>query len=469
MSARIKLPTPPQAQQHRPGQHPTETYRPGVLQTKTVATQAKKMPTAPPVYRPQAAPKVLQTKAATVLPPAAATRQLTPAAPHAYQPQPVPKVLQRKAALSTQTPGLAAKRPPAAPPVYRPHPEPKCLQAKRPAAPRSANQAKPSPVAAPAYRPQPTPRVLQLKKADGPGGGTRPAHAATPVHATAQATTQTRNGATPQPKVLRPGQWNAIQAKMIARLKTAYDEKSHQRVITDASLEGRMPTTVTKGQGDHTVASVLINRDVQGLVVGQTRLGAFMLLFQKMSELTDIKQKNINVEELIERYKEFFPRFKAFDEKEAEQVERGEDLNQVLEDMIENYVRAANKRHATAFTKKEKVTSGGGSEKKFIKALSNATNAETLATALYGLIDYDMTRNKTQNVQTCASVIMRAIDHALELKGIEALYAQHRQLILLLVTLMVKGGKIPSEQGQNVVNECAKRIPLHWLDYINND
>src|ERR1044072_9071558 len=117
MSARIKLPAPPQAQQHRPGQHPTQTYRPGVLQPKTVATQAKKMPTAPPVYRPQAAPKVLQTKAATTMPPAGATRQLTPAAPHAYQPQPTPKVLQRKAALPTQTPGLAAKQLLARPPA----------------------------------------------------------------------------------------------------------------------------------------------------------------------------------------------------------------------------------------------------------------------------------------------------------------------------------------------------------------
>src|ERR1044072_6672713 len=156
MSARIKLPAPPQAQQHRPGQHPTQTYRPGVLQPKTVATQAKKMPTAPPVYRPQAAPKVLQTKAATTMPPAGATRQLTPAAPHTYQPQPTPKVLQRKAALPTQTPGLAGEHPPRAPPPPPPPPPPR----PAPPPPKKSKTKKRQPAGAAGRGPRTRPRLI---------------------------------------------------------------------------------------------------------------------------------------------------------------------------------------------------------------------------------------------------------------------------------------------------------------------
>jgi hypothetical protein len=54
----------------------------------------------------------------------------TPAAPPVYRPQPVPKVLQRKEATVQSPPAVGPKHTPAAPPVYRPQPAPKVLQAK---------------------------------------------------------------------------------------------------------------------------------------------------------------------------------------------------------------------------------------------------------------------------------------------------------------------------------------------------
>lgn len=67
---------------------------------------------------------VAQPKIAT---PATTARQ--PVAPPVYRPQPVPRVLQKKSALSqSQTAPLT--RQPAAPPVYRPQPVPKVLQQK---------------------------------------------------------------------------------------------------------------------------------------------------------------------------------------------------------------------------------------------------------------------------------------------------------------------------------------------------
>jgi hypothetical protein len=50
------------------------------------------------------------------------------AAPPAYRPQPTPKVLQRKLATTPQT--IAGQRAPVAPPVYRPQSAPRCLQLK---------------------------------------------------------------------------------------------------------------------------------------------------------------------------------------------------------------------------------------------------------------------------------------------------------------------------------------------------
>lgn len=81
-----------------------------------------------------------------------------PAAPPAYRPQPVPRVLQRKMAGGQQTRAGQPPRLPIAPPVYRP-------EAKRVAQPQLAAtiQARKQPQAPPVYRPQPTPRVLQTK------------------------------------------------------------------------------------------------------------------------------------------------------------------------------------------------------------------------------------------------------------------------------------------------------------------
>lgn len=61
--------------------------------------------------------------------PQTANSQRKPVAPPAYRPQPVPKVLQRKA---LNTPAAAAEKPArvSAPPVYRPLPTPKILQRK---------------------------------------------------------------------------------------------------------------------------------------------------------------------------------------------------------------------------------------------------------------------------------------------------------------------------------------------------
>src|SRR5215211_1788896 len=78
-----------------------------------------------------------------------------PVAPPVYRPQPVPKVLQRKTAPGQNPPPAQPPHRPVAPPVYRPHAQPAIAQAKmaRPA------RNKAHPVAPPVYRPQPKPNA----------------------------------------------------------------------------------------------------------------------------------------------------------------------------------------------------------------------------------------------------------------------------------------------------------------------
>jgi hypothetical protein len=134
------------------------------------ASQVKPTPAAPPVYRPQPTPKVLQTKMASNQPPQSIQPPRAPVAPPVYRPEPK-KIVQPKMA-----PEAKAFTPPNAPPVYRP--ESKKLVQPKMAAAQSSNQPKQPPV----YRPQPTPRVLRKK--DSPTVATAPAqHEPTPPRA----------------------------------------------------------------------------------------------------------------------------------------------------------------------------------------------------------------------------------------------------------------------------------------------
>lgn len=81
-----------------------------------------KRPTAPPAYRPQPMPRVLQKKTASIRQSQAGQPHSTPTAPSVYRPEPR-KIVQPKMAAPAHTP-------PKAPPVYRPPSTPRALQKK---------------------------------------------------------------------------------------------------------------------------------------------------------------------------------------------------------------------------------------------------------------------------------------------------------------------------------------------------
>jgi hypothetical protein len=117
-------------------------FKPVVAQLKTdVLAQSVKRPVAPPVYRPQSTPKVLQTKSAPAQSPQAGQASRPPVAPPVYRPE-AKKAIQPKA-LTQQ------RKTPTAPPVYRP-------EQQRIAQPKMASTALAHtlPKAPPVYHPQ---------------------------------------------------------------------------------------------------------------------------------------------------------------------------------------------------------------------------------------------------------------------------------------------------------------------------
>lgn len=120
-------------------------------------------PTRPPLATQNS--KTVQRKPSQARPATTPPRANTPAAPPVYRPQPTPAVLQRKEPAgrpqvrATQTPPHAASnvtRRPAAPPVYRPQSAPKVLQAK-PALPRADAPSAPKAGPRAGFRPTPAP------------------------------------------------------------------------------------------------------------------------------------------------------------------------------------------------------------------------------------------------------------------------------------------------------------------------
>src|SRR5882672_5486095 len=87
------------------------------VQPKTAApSQNRKPPVAPPVYRSQPVPRVLQSKITAQ--PQRINQSSGPVAPPVYRSQPVPRVLQGKIAAQPQR--INQSSGPVAPPIYRP-------------------------------------------------------------------------------------------------------------------------------------------------------------------------------------------------------------------------------------------------------------------------------------------------------------------------------------------------------------
>ena len=181
----LKAPFPQRTLPNRQPAQPNHAQRFGaaaIRPTNNVAQPKMNRPVAPPVYRPQPAPRFLQGKlvvarqgqqsAAVVQPKLAnANSSQRPSAPPVYRPQ-QRAIVQPKMALQS-------RKPPVAPPVYRPG-------ATAGVQPKMSSGNRLTPTAPPVYRPQQT-NILQGKSAANPDSARQdnsPATGATNVRLT---------------------------------------------------------------------------------------------------------------------------------------------------------------------------------------------------------------------------------------------------------------------------------------------
>ncbi|MDQ1742083.1 MAG: hypothetical protein QOE23_422 [Pseudonocardiales bacterium] len=164
----------------------------------------------------------------------------------------------------------------------------------------------------------------------------------------------------------QPAASDATAAEVIRRLlvkvNTARIEDSKTRVIVEVLVAERAPTTVSKGQGDHTVAETLIVEAVRGICHLQQYWPAYVALLNNVPTFADSnKIDRYDVDAIIEE-------FRQTDEKTFTGMD-GEDQVASIERLIDTLIRSANKVPNSAFAKKEGLTSGGGKEKAAIEKI----------------------------------------------------------------------------------------------------
>lgn len=177
--------------------------------------------------------------------------------------------------------------------------------------------------------------------------------------------------------------------RLLVKVNTARIEDSKTRVIVGIQVAERAPTTVSKGQGDHTVAETLIVEAVQGICHLQQYWPAYVALLNNVTTFAESNK--------IDRYDvdAIIAEFRQTDEKTFTGMD-GEDQVASIERLIDTLIRSANKMPHSAFAKKEGLTSGGGNEKAAIEKIRELAGGGsvslgvllTVAPHIVELIDY---------------------------------------------------------------------------------
>lgn len=164
-----------------------------------------------------------------------------------------------------------------------------------------------------------------------------------------------------------------IQAMLIKVVTKRVD--AHTRQISKVLFEGRVPTVVTSGQGDHTVAEALMELRVEQFCLGKTHAEVAESIFQ-LFVLLDAEAKT--------RFKSDDNKMTALDQQKIQsdataykdmvaKGAEGEDLNEALSNLLTAFMRLWNKRAGSAYLRSEGMTSGGGDEKAGKKGIREVT------------------------------------------------------------------------------------------------
>jgi len=156
-----------------------------------------------------------------------------------------------------------------------------------------------------------------------------------------------------------PGRHPPIQA-MLVKVATKRQPGSDERVISNVDFEGRVPTTATKGQGDHTVAETLAEQALIRTCVGLTHAQAAGALREALPHLHDQTVALVGTARTALGFPEVVELLEVYTQLANHPAVEGEDRNTALEAFLEAFLRLWNKFPGSAYPRSAGFTSGGG-------------------------------------------------------------------------------------------------------------
>lgn len=219
------------------------------------------------------------------------------------------------------------------------------------------------------------------------------------------------------------GPSGAVLQPMLIKVTTKRLAPDKPRVVNSVEFAGRVPTTAGAGQGDHTVAEVLVEMMLQKTCIGKTH--------REIASEISLQFRLID-EEVITRFKTEIGTFEKLDygslDKKAlayataanDPSTEGEDLNEMLANLLEAFLRLWNKRPGSAYLKSAGKTTGGGDEKGSKQNIlmiakqseiqgSNEVLAEALVSSVLGMIDFKPNKKDPEDLTQAAKHIAMAL------------------------------------------------------------
>lgn len=275
-----------------------------------------------------------------------------------------------------------------------------------------------------------------------------------------------------------PASSGAVVQGILIKVSTKHDNLTNQRRVSEVEFAERVPTIVSSGQGDHTVSEALLELTLERFCIGKTHAqiaaGLPMLLQHLDSEaVAKFLAENGKYETMtIGKIKELIS---AYQMAANSGTAYGEDLNGMLENIFEMFLRLWNKRAGSAYARKEGMTFGGGKEKegkKEIIAVADQFESPAfdydedsswklrLARALAHMIDFNVTKG---GLEEAARHVVTAIE--LVLQNIPEADFYYNDVMTVAVQVFAEGAKLSPQQEEALDQRVADLMRGKDEDY----
>ena len=259
-----------------------------------------------------------------------------------------------------------------------------------------------------------------------------------------------------------------VMQRILIKVTTTRIKEGEPRVITKVEFAERVPTTVSSGQGDHTVAEALVELALERFCIGKTHAqvaaGLPSLLYhldqdavaKYKAETGGFETATINtLLELMRGYQE------AADSGKYD----SEDLNLMLDHIFEIFLRLWNKRAGAAYAKSAGMTFGGGKEKEGKKGILSVIEQTdinldmdpawkfTLARNLVRMIDFNAAKG---GLPAAAKVVVTAFE--LLLTAFPDAEFHYNDVATLAVEVFAEGANLNAEQTEALDRAVFERL-----------